>query len=59
MRKVIYAVDGIVTSNYEDVADKRDVKIILEDIDLRSEKEKEYMRKRAEKVQRILKAKRG
>lgn len=59
MRKVVYAVDGIVTSNYEDVADKRDVKIILEDIDLRSEKEKEYMRKRAEKVQRILKAKRG
>ncbi len=59
MRKVMYAVDGIVTSNYEDVADKRDVKVILEDIDLRSEKEKEYIRKRAEKVQRILKAKRG
>ena len=59
MRKVMYAVDGIVTSNYEEIADKRDVKIILEDIDLRSEKEKEYMRKRAEKVQRILKAKRG
>lgn len=59
MRKVMYAVDGIVTSNYEEVADKRDVKIILEDIDLRSEKEKEYMRKRVEKVQRILKEKRG
>lgn len=59
MRKVVYAVDGIVTSNYEEIADKRDVKIILEDIDLRSEKEKEYTRKRAEKVQRILKAKRG
>ena len=59
MRKVMYAVDGIVTSNYEEIADKRDVKIILEDIDLRSEKEKEYMRERAEKVQRILKAKRG
>lgn len=58
MRKVMYAVDGIITSNYEDVADKRDVKIILEDIDLRSEKEKEYMRKRAEKAQRILKEKR-
>ena len=59
MRKVMYAVDGIVTSNYEEIADKRDVKIILEDIDLRSEKEKEYMRERTEKVQRILKAKRG
>lgn len=59
MRKVVYAMDGIVTSDYEKIADKRDVKIILEDIDLRSEKEKEYMRKRTEKVQRILKAKRG
>ena len=59
MRKVMYAVDGIVTSNYEEIADKRDVKIILEDIDLRSEKEKEYMRERTEKVQRIIKAKRG
>lgn len=59
MRKVMYAVDGIVTSDYEDIANKHDVKIILEDIDLRSEKEKEYMWKRAKKVQRILKAKRG
>lgn len=64
MRKINYEVrmaDGskVFTSDYEVAKTGKIEKTVLTDIDLRSEKEKEIMRKHAERVQNILKAKRG